>query len=171
MDASELKRIRASLCKARPGMSLGLGLAVGFGFVVQGIVNIKFRHDGVFVGLGVCQVILGLCCVPLIRFGQLTNLVFGEPGREIDLKIDDFGLTVADPDVRIPWSSVSAIRDLGEAFFVVRRSGRGIPILKRALPDGGAGLWELLDAKLTAKRYLIRGSDSQLTITNSALQH
>ena len=170
LDSSELRRVRAKLSNARPGLSLALGIALSAGFVLQGVINIGFRHGGVFEGIGVFQLILGLCYIPLMRFGQLTNLVFGKPGKEIDLTIDDFGLTIAEPPVRISWRSVSGIRDVGEAYIVVRRFSRSIPILKRALPDGGLDLWATLEAKLTAKRYLIRGTDSRSLISNSAVR-
>jgi len=77
-------------------------------------------------------------------------------------------MTIAYPATHIPWKRIIAIRDVGEAFVGMRTYGKGIPILKRALPDNGSVLWASLDAKLTAPRYLVRGTDSRLTISNSA---
>ena len=107
-SAGELRRIRSKFSGARPGLSLTFAIVLAAVFIAQGIINIGFRHGGVFFGLGVCQLVLGLCYVPINVFGRLTTLLLCKPGSEMDITIDDFGLTIARPLLRVPWKNVAA---------------------------------------------------------------
>jgi hypothetical protein len=90
-----------------------------------------------------------------------------DPGIEVDLTLDDSGIVVTEPQARrIPWTDVADIRDFGEAFVIAQRRGRSFPIFKRALPDRGMALWAVLDAKLSARRYLVRSTLGPPTIYN-----
>lgn len=163
-DAMELNRVQTAFSKVRPRPSMGLAILLGILFVVQGVLNLSL-HRELF---GCMQILLGVCYVPLNGIIQRATLLQARPAAKIELTIDDDGITVADPLTQIPWKRIIAVRDVGEAFVATRMYGKGIPILKRALPDGGNALWASLDAKLTASRYLVRGTDSRLTISNSA---
>ncbi len=114
------------------------------------------------------QLFLGVVYLPLARASRRTYRLLAKPSREIELSIDDAGITLREPLKLVPWKRISEIRDLGEAFVAIAGYGRSIPIFKRALPDGGAALWASLDGKLTSTRYLVRGTGSRLTISNQA---
>ncbi len=146
-----------------------LAISVGAIFVLQGILNLNLGSRHVISHwFGYFQILFGICYAPISWSIFKANLLQATPSVEIELTVDDAGITIAHPAMQIPWKRITAIRDVGEAFVAKRTSGKAIPILKRALPDNGSELWASLDAKLTATRYLVRGSDSRLTISNSA---
>ena len=166
-DAAELSRVQAALSKLRPGLSRRFAIALGVLFVIEGVMNLTSRHI-ISHWLGYVQILFGLCYAPLVWSAQKTAVLQATASTEIDLTVDDAGITLVHPAMHIPWKRIAAIRNVGEAFVVVRTHGKAIPILKRTLPDNGSELWASLDARLTATRYLVRGTDSRLTIVNSA---
>jgi len=166
-DAAELQSVQAAYANARPRLSIGLAFVLAVMYFLLGVQNLTSRH-GDFHWFGYILIFFGIAYVPLSRRMQKVMFLRATPAVEIDLTIDDAGIAIAHPATRIPWKRISAIRDVGEAFVVTQTFGKDIPILKRALPDGGSALWAALDAKLTATRYLVRGSDSRSMISNSA---
>ncbi len=160
-DVVELGRVQAAFSKVRPRLSMGFAILLGVLFVLQGVLNLS-SHRVLF---GCIQILLGVCYVPITWAIRKANLLKATPSAKIELTIDDVGITIAHPATHIPWKRITAIRDVGEAFVAMRTYGKGIPILKRALPDNGSVLWASLDAKLTAPRYLVRGTDGNGRIT------
>ena len=166
-DACELARVRSQLLGIKPRQSLRLAIVLSVLFVFQGVLGI-LRHHGISEIMGWIQIVVAIAYVPLFRWSQLSDFVQAQPGREIELHIDDAGFNLSRPSEIVPWKRILAVRDVGEAFVAVRPYGRGIMILKRALPDNGMALWAEIDEKLTASRYLVRGTTSHPYIVNSA---
>jgi len=169
-DAAELTRIQTAFSKVQPRLPMGLAVMLAAMYLFLGGLNLTLHRPG-FWQIGYVQILLGICYIPITWRLQSAYLLRAKPSSEINLTIDDTGILVESPIMRIPWKRVSAIRDVGEAFVILRTYGKPVPILKRALPDRGAELWTALEAKLTSMRYLVRGSEARLTITNTAAKH
>ncbi len=171
-DADELAQLKRTMapCGLRPSR-LWLGCVVGALWFALGAVGIWLHGLTFKSSLDVFQMCLGVAYALVYYVTAKRTLarlsLSVDPWAEVDVTIDDSGIVVTEPQaLRIPWTDVIDVRDFGEAFVIAQRRGPSFPIFKRALPDRGMALWAALDAKLSARRYLVRSTIGPPTIYN-----
>lgn len=160
-------------------LPIWFGCILGAFQFVCGALNLWLHHglslesplrtaDSVVYGFQMCLGAAYPLLYHVIRTRTLAwRTLLLDPGIEVDLTLDDAGIVATEPQARrILWTDVPEVRDFGEAFVISQRRGPSLPIFKRALPDRGTALWAVLDAKLSAKRYLVRSTLGPPTIYN-----
>ena len=163
----EAKRMQHTLSRPqRTGQRGSLAIALFLLFVAQGVLRLA-RHDGSW-WFGVVQIAAGTFYLITWSSSRVTTRRALVRGTRYDVSFEDAGISVDEPiRVRIPWSKITVVEDVGEAF-VFSRKYVPLVILKRALPANGAVLWADLERRLVGRRNLVRGSSLRSKIVNTA---
>jgi hypothetical protein len=87
------------------------------------------------------------------------------------VSFDDAGMHLAynaGPHRAVPWRAIRSINDTGTVIVLQYGIWRSAIIPRRAYPDEGAALWQLLEQQLIGSRSLKRRADARIILNTAA---